>query len=446
MQSVLVLDAKKSPLMPCHPARARELLDKGKARVYLSAPFTIILTERIGGDVQAVEVKIDPGSRESGIAVVADFKRGKTVVWAAELTHRGLAITESLQKRASLRRSRRARNTRYRPSRFSNRRKPQGWLPPSLRSRVDNIVSWTKKLCRLLPVSSLAVEDVRFDTQLLQNPNIEGVAYQRGTLAGFELREYMLLRYSHSCVYCKGESKDNILEIDHFIPRSRGGSDRVGNLVLACHSCNQTKGNTLPSEWLNHLSRSKSKLNLTRAKQLSRLISGYRPGFRDAAAVNSTRNAIKRALLNFNLPLATGSGGETKFNRTGQNYPKKHWIDAACLGSGGQAVKLSPNMKVLSIRAIGRGSRQMCSMDRYGFPRTKAKQVKRVEGFQSGDLVRLIQTTGKYKGVHVGKVSVRKNKMFDIQTTTPAGKTSITAPSSRFKLLQKADGYAYSLA
>ena len=58
MQSVLVLDAKKSPLMPCHPARARELLDKGKARVYLSAPFTIILTERIGGDVQAVEVNL----------------------------------------------------------------------------------------------------------------------------------------------------------------------------------------------------------------------------------------------------------------------------------------------------------------------------------------------------------------------------------------------------
>lgn len=446
MQRVLVLDKQRSPLMPCLPARARKLLSCGKAKVYRLVPFTIILTERVGGDVQKVQVKFDPGSRESGIAVVADFQRGKTLVWAAELTHRGLAITESLRSRASLRRTRRGRKTRYRQPRFSNRRKPQGWLAPSLRSRVDNIVSWTKKLCRFLPVSSLALEDVRFDTQLLNNPNIEGVAYQMGELAGFELREYVLLRYQHRCFYCLGESKDQILEIDHFIPRSKGGSDRVANLVLACHSCNQAKGNTLPQELASMFSKSRSKLNLTRHKQLQRLLSGFRPGFRDAAAVNSIRNEIKQALLAFHLPLETGSGGQTKFNRTHQSYPKRHFIDAACVGASGAAVLIPPAMKVLTIRAVGRGSRQMCLMDRYGFPRTKAKQVKRVQGFQSGDLVRLTQTSGKYKGVYTGKVSVRKNKMFDIQTTISAQKISITAPSSRFELLQKADGYTYSLA
>ena len=446
MQRVLVLDKQRSPLMPCLPARARKLLSSGKAKVYRLVPFTIILTERLGGDIQKVQVKFDPGSRQSGIAVVADFKRGKTLIWAAELTHRGLAIIESLRSRASLRRTRRGRKTRYRPARFSNRMKPRGWLAPSLRSRVDNIVSWTDKLCRFLPVSSLGLEDVRFDTQLMQNPNIEGIAYQRGTLAGFELREYVLIRYQHICFYCLGESKDNILEIDHFIPRSRGGSDRVANLVLACHSCNQAKANTLPQEWKTQLSRSRSKLNTIRVKQLQRLISGFRPGFRDAAAVNSIRNAIKQALLSFNMPLETGSGGQTKFNRTNQSYPKRHFIDAACVGASGAAVLISPNMKVLSIRATGRGSRQMCLMDRFGFPRTSAKQVKRVEGFQSGDLVCLTQTSGKYKGVHTGKVSVRKNKMFDIQATFSGQKVSITAPSSRFQLLQKADGYTYSLA
>ena len=307
-------------------------------------------------------------------------------------------------------------------------------------------MSWTKKLCRFLPVSSLALEDVSFDTQLLNNPNIEGVAYQRGDLAGFELREYVLLRYQHRCFYCLGESKDQILEIDHFIPRSKGGSDRVANLVLACHSCNQAKGNTLPQEWATKLGRSKSKINTVRVKQLSRLIAGFRPGFRDAAAVNSIRNEIKQALLAFNLPLETGSGGQTKFNRTNQAYPKRHFIDAACVGASGVKVEISPNMKALSIRAVGRGSRQMCLMDRYGFPRTKAKQAKRVEGFQSGDLVRLTQTSGKYKGVHTGKVSIRQNRRFDIQTAISGEKVCITAPSSRFQLLQKADGYAYSLA
>jgi hypothetical protein len=63
MQRVFVLDASKQPLMPCHPARARKLLYKGKAAVYRRYPFTIILKERIGGDVQPIELKIDPGSK-----------------------------------------------------------------------------------------------------------------------------------------------------------------------------------------------------------------------------------------------------------------------------------------------------------------------------------------------------------------------------------------------
>ena len=401
----------------------------------------------MGGAVQAVKVKIDPGSRESGIAVVADFpKQGKTVIWAAELTHRGLAIVASLLSRASLRRGRRNRNTRYRPARFDNRTKPQGWLPPSLRSRIDNILAWVRKLSRLLPVSSLGLEDVRFDTQLLENPNIGGLEYQQGELAGFELREYLLLRHQHTCVYCHGLSNDSILEVDHFTPRFKGGSDRVANLVLACHSCNQAKGNILPQEWVVKLSSSKSRLNETRVKQITRLLSGYRPSLRDAAAVNSTRKAIKAELAKFNLPLATGSGGLTKFNRTRQSYPKKHWIDAACVGVDGAVVALNPSMKVLNIRATGRGSRQMCQVNKFGFPRTKAKRVKRVEGFQSGDLVRLTQTSGKYQGVYTGKVSIREDKRFDIQTVVGDKKISITAPHTRFELLQKSDGYAYSLA
>ncbi|GAB5492447.1 MAG: hypothetical protein Phog2KO_26620 [Phototrophicaceae bacterium] len=55
MQKVLVLDKNKKPLMPCHPARARELLRKGKATVFRRFPFTIILTEREGGEVQETQ-------------------------------------------------------------------------------------------------------------------------------------------------------------------------------------------------------------------------------------------------------------------------------------------------------------------------------------------------------------------------------------------------------
>ena len=130
MQSVFVLDKNRKPLMPCHPARARELLRKGKAAVFRRYPFTIILKEREGGDVQNTTFKIDPGSKQTGMVLVADFQRGKRVIWAGVLEHRGQQIKAALDSRSALRKGRRARHTRYRPARFANRRRPEGWLPP----------------------------------------------------------------------------------------------------------------------------------------------------------------------------------------------------------------------------------------------------------------------------------------------------------------------------
>jgi hypothetical protein len=171
MQRVFVLDNQKKPLMPCSPARARKLLKAGKAAVYRLHPFTIILKYRQGGEVQPLELKFDPGSRTTGIALVGDFERqGRIVLWAANLIHRGQSIVKRLTDRRSLRRGRRHRKTRYRQARFNNRLHGKGWLPPSLRSRVENVVHWAKKLIDRCPVISLAVETVRFDTQKMQNP------------------------------------------------------------------------------------------------------------------------------------------------------------------------------------------------------------------------------------------------------------------------------------
>jgi len=117
MQKVFVLDSEKQPLMPCHPSRARELLSEGKAAVFRRNPFTIILKNRKGGDVQPLELKIDPGSKTSGIALVAEGKRSRKAVFAANLQHRGHLVKESLISRLTIRRSRRGRNTRYRKAR-----------------------------------------------------------------------------------------------------------------------------------------------------------------------------------------------------------------------------------------------------------------------------------------------------------------------------------------
>src|SRR5437870_5655214 len=66
-------------------------------------------------------------------------------------------------------------------------------------------------------------------------------------LAGWEVRTYLLIKYAYRCVYC-GKT-DVPFELDHLQPRSRGGSNRVSNLVLSCHACNQAKGKQTAAEF-----------------------------------------------------------------------------------------------------------------------------------------------------------------------------------------------------
>ncbi|MBC8171939.1 MAG: HNH endonuclease [Anaerolineae bacterium] len=421
MQRVLVVDTNRQPLMPCHPARARELLNRGKAAVYRHYPFTIILKERAGGNMQPVACKIDPGSRQTGIALVADFQRGKRLVWAAVLEHRGEPIKAALLARRQSRRSRRNRHSGYRPARFDNRRRPQGWLPPSLQSRVANLMTWVKRLYGLTPVKSLSMELVKFDTQLMQNAEINGVEYQQGELVGYEVREYLLEKWGRQCAYCR--AKDIPLEIEHITPKSRGGSNRVGNLTLACHACNQQKGNQTAAEF-----------------EYPEIQKRARQPLKDMAAVNATRWALFGRLQSTGLSLEVGTGGRTKFNRTHQAYPKAHWIDAACAGKSGEKVYLNPHQMYLHIKATGHGTRQMCRTDKYGFPIRHRLHQKRHFGFQTGDTVMAIVPAGKYSGTHLGRAACRATGSFDLKTDT--GK--VTVSYKHLKTIHHSDGYTYT--
>ena len=421
MQRVLVLDKNKKPLMPCHPARARELLNKGRASVFRRHPFTIIIHDREDGDTQPVQVKIDPGSQTTGIAVVAKFKRGLRCIWASELTHRGQTISDALFTRKQLRRGRRTRKLRYRQARFDNRNRPDGWLTPSLMSRVYNIQIWIKRLMSYMPVTHLAMELVKFDTQAMVNPEISGVEYQQGELWGYEVREYLLEKFGRKCVYCG--IKNVPLEIEHIIPKSRGGSNRVSNLTLACQSCNQKKGNQTAHEFGHPNVQKLAKAPL-----------------KDASAINATRWKLYETLQQFCLPIELGTGGRTKYNRAVQNYPKTHWLDAVCVGKSGQAVFVSPNHQPLVIKAVGRGNRQMTKSDKYGFPRATRQRKKVYFGFQTGDMAKAMVTSGKKVGIYVGKVAVRASGKFNITTSI----AMIQGIHHRFfKVIHKSDGYTY---
>lgn len=421
---VFVLDSSKKPLNPTHPSRARKLLQSGKAAVFKRYPFTIILKEEVvESSHQDLRIKIDPGARKTGIAIL----RNKTVLWAAELTHRGFQIRDALTSRRQLRRSRRNRKTRYRQPRFNNRCRQEEWLPPSLISRINNILTWVKRLLRLSPITAISTELVRFDTQLMQNPEIAGIEYQQGVLAGYELREYMLEKWHRKCAYCG--TTDTQLEIEHIIPRSKGGSNRVSNLTLSCTKCNKRKGNKPIVQFL------KSKPEL-----LKSILDRSKRPLADPAAVNATRWKLFNCLKELSLPVETGTGGRTKYNRCRQNLPKTHWLDAANVGAS------TPNtLKVLVsnplvIKATGHGNRQMCGTNAFGFPIRHRSNTKKHFGFKTGDTVKAVVTKGKKIGSYVGRVLCRATGSFDITTATGR----VAGISYKYcSFIHKSDGYAY---
>jgi len=435
--AVLVIDKRKKPLMPCSEKRARLLLERGRAVVVRIHPFTIRLKDRVGGETQPTRLKIDPGSRTTGLALVREGSDGTGhILWLGEVAHRGHVIRDRLAQRRAFRRRRRSQ-LRHRPARFANRTKSKGWLAPSLQHRVDTTMAWVERLRRWAPVTAISQELVRFDMQRMENASISGVDYQRGTLFGTEVREYLLHRHQHQCAYCAGHSNDPVLEVEHVEPRSRGGSDRVANLVISCRDCNKAKDNRTASEWASSLT-GRSTLSLTRKANADRVDAGKRPSLRDASAVNSTRWSLFRALKATGLPVVTGTGGQTKWNRQRLGIPKGHALDAACVGAV-EAVK-GWNRPVLAIKASGRGSYQRTRLTRHGFPRGYLMRNKQVRGFQTGDHVRAVVGAGKKAGTHIGRVAVRATGSFNIQT--PEG--VIQGISHRHcTLTQRADGYGY---
>ena len=438
--SVYVLDKFGKPLMPCSEKRARLLLERNRARIHRLIPMVIRLVDREVADceIQPLRIKIDPGSKFTGMAVVretesVDMETGEinkvaSVINLMQLQHRGSQISETLIARSAARRRRRTKNLRYRAPRFLNRARRSGWLPPSLQHRVDTCKSWVSRIEKWAPITTLSTELVRFDMQKMENPEISGIEYQQGALVGYEVREYLLEKWNRTCAYCGATGV--ALEIEHIHPKSRGGSNRISNLTLACRPCNQKKGSKPINEFLAH-----------DPVRLKRIQSQAKKPLKDAAAVNSTRNALVRALRDTGLPIELGSGGRTKYNRIRLGIKKTHALDAVCVGQVDCVVGWK--RPTLNIKCTGRGSYSRTTMNRYGFPRGYLMRQKRVMGFASGDLVRaVVPTKSKKVGSYIGKVAIRKSGSFNIQTATD----KIQGISYKYcRLLQRADGYSYAM-
>ena len=355
---VYVLNCHGQPLMPCHPRKARLLLKEGLAKVVRMVPFTIQLRYGSSGYTQEVSLGVDAGTHHIGVSATTEQK----VLFEAEVKPR-TDIQELLATRSQFRRARRSRKTRYRKSRFLNRKKPQGWLAPSVQHKIDAHLKVIRLAHTLLKVRRTTIEVAQFDLQKLKNPEIEGVEYQQGPQLGFwNTREYVLFRDNHICQWCQGKSRDKILNVHHIESRKTGG-DAPSNLITLCETCHD----------LIHRTHQEHKI-----KRKSN-------GFHDASQMGIIRWRIyEQARATFpNVHLTYGY--ITKHTRISNELDKSHFMDARCIS--GNPLASSDGTWHL-VKLVRRNNRQLHKATiRKGGKRQRNTAPKYVHGFRLFDCV-----------------------------------------------------------
>lgn len=365
---VYVLHQDSSPLMPTSPAKARHLLRDNKAEMVSVEPFTIRLKFPSGKHVQPMIVGIDPGASEAGFAAVGNGK----VFYQGEVALR-TDVRKRMNNRAMYRRNRRGRKCRYRAPRFRNRAasRRKGRLPPSVQSRSDTTIKIVKYIAGFLPVSAVIMEAANFDTQAMRaGHKLPNWAYQRGELYGQEnVKMYVRARDKYTCQYC-GEIMPKRLEVDHIIPRSRGGAFTPDNLVVSCHDCNQRKGNKTAEEFGYPEIQQKVKKSL-----------------KAAARTQAGKNATLQGLAEI-APISLTYGYVTKLDRRKMGLSKTHFYDAVAIAAQGRSVKsLSWYEKM---KAVSRGQRQQYKANpSKGHVFRRARLPYEVFGFRMWDKVLL---------------------------------------------------------
>lgn len=375
---VYILDIDNNPLMPTERhSHVRRLLRDGKACVVNRTPFTIKLNYRTTTYVQEVSLGIDAGTRHIGVSATTNSKE----LFSSEVLLRK-DIVDLLSTRREQRRTRRNR-LRYRKARFDNRKKKDGWLAPSVQNRVDAHLKVIRNVHRILPIAKTTIEVAQFDTQLIKNPKIDGVDYQRGEQMWFwNVREYVLARDGHKCQHCHGKSKDPILNVHHIESRKTGGN-APNNLITLCETCHK-----------NYHS-GKFELKIKRGESL-----------RDAAVMNIMRWAVyEKSRQEFeNVHLTYGY--ITKNTRIQNGIIKTHAADARCI-SGNPAAAHLPFYYLQ--KQIRRHNRQIHKVNILKCGKKKANQSPYlVNGFRLFDKV-------KYNGIECFVYGRRARGGFDIR-------------------------------
>lgn len=422
---VFCISKNKEPLGLVSPKQAKKLLNKGKAAVLLKQPFSLIMKEDTNLFNNELILKIDPGYKTTGLAIMD----GDSVLFAAQIKHHAHLIKLNMESRKALRKGRRSRKTGYRKAKWLNRTRKDSWMPPSLQNIVSNVTTWVKRITKFCPIKEIWVEANKFDIRKKIDPTVSGKEYQQGKLSGYKNARDKFIKEDLVCFYC-GKNREQLhkeglkLQQDHFLPRSKGGSNSLRNFVPCCSKCNKEKGNKIVKD-----SRIDNK------------------SFRAMTAMNQVKYRILESISEItDIKVMTFTGKQTYDNRLkyygdikDKDRDNCHWVDSVCVGDVNGINCLIDN--VLIIESRGHGSRQMCITDKYGFPKTHRKKKKNV-GIATGDIVKHKETnqTGIVSAARSPKTE--KSKTSNIEVVFGKKKKSVT--SAKLVTVQKSDGYKYS--
>jgi 5-methylcytosine-specific restriction endonuclease McrA len=324
---VYVLSKQGQPLMPTNRhGKVKHLLRDGKAKVVKRCPFTIKLLYESTTHTQNLTLGVDTGSGTLGAAV---SDNNGNIVYMSKVKVRN-DIHNRMTRRANYRIIRRNRKTRYRKSRFLNRKNSirKDRFNPTMISKLHSHIKEIEYIKSILPITTLVLETGQFDTHLMKNsnlanPKVRPWGYQRGINYGFENTKAMVLnRDNYTCQYCKGKHKDPKLEVHHIIYRSQGGSDEESNLITLCHTCHK---------------------DLHDGQITLKLVGKTKGTLRYATQMNS----IRYQLMKYYPDAIETFGCVTKANRLSLGLEKDHHIDACVIASRSKSISFKTNLLYL---------------------------------------------------------------------------------------------------
>ena len=347
MEYIYVISKSGQPLMPTKRAgHVRKLLRRGKARVVEHIPFVVQILYSSPCVTQPLFGGTDPGRTNIGSAVMT---ADGTVVYKDHVSVRNRDIARLMSERrahrqASRRGERLARKRLARrlgttmnglmerrlpgcgkavkvkdiintEARFSNRKRPAGWVTPSVRHLVQTHVNMVRRIRKFLPVDNWTLEINKFAFMLLDDGTVRGIDFQNGKLRGYrDVKDYIFHLQDGKCLCCKERSIDHY---HHMTPKHKGGSDRWYNLAGLCSDCHDR----------------------VHRKEISLRSEQQKKRYAGISVLNQSIPRIVEELKRIIPRMDTCTGMDTAKIRERTGIEKTHADDAVCIAAYGARVK-----------------------------------------------------------------------------------------------------------